>query len=35
MKRGEAIGDVWGMMDGFGRINDYAKRRNEEIESSK
>jgi len=27
MKRGEAIGDVWDMMDEFGRINDYAKER--------
>jgi len=26
MKRGEAIGDVWDMMDEFGRINGYAKR---------
>ena len=32
---GEAIGDVWGMMDEFGRINDYAKKGDEEIESNK
>jgi len=35
MRRGEEIGYVWGMMDEFGRINDYAKRGDEEIESSK
>ena len=34
-KRGEEIGYVWGMMDEFGSINDYAKRGDEEIESSK
>jgi len=34
MRRGEAIGDVWGMMS-LGEINDYAKRGDEEIKSSK